>query len=104
MTELANGCYELELVGSSGLRFVLVSCLLAFGGLCVSMQTISVTGKLGIGLYFPGKVLQCCISISIACILCGKTMGLMPAMIAIALSVFLRRKQKICRNLQIIDV
>ena len=66
MTELANGCCELELVGSSGLRFVLVSCLLAFGGLCVSMQTISVTGKLGIGLYFPGKAIQTAVSLILA--------------------------------------
>lgn len=102
--ELSNGCVELTRIESSQFRFILCAGFLSFGGLCITMQTLSVTENVPKGLYFPGKVLQCCISISIACILCGKTTGLMPAMIAIALSVFLRRKQKICRNLQIIDV
>ena len=56
--ELTNGCCMLGSIKSEGLRFILASCFLAFGGLCVSMQTVSVTGKLGTGWYFPGKVLQ----------------------------------------------
>jgi hypothetical protein len=102
--ELSNGCVELTRIESSQIRFILCAGFLSFGGLCVTMQTLSVIENVPKDLYFPGKVLQCCISISIASMLCGKPMGLMPAMIAIALSVFLRRKQKICRNLQIIDV
>ena len=61
--ELANGCCALNSVTSVGARFVLCSGLLAFGGICVMMQTASVTGKLGLGLYLPGKILQALFSI-----------------------------------------
>ena len=40
------------------MRFMLASVTLAFGGLCVVMQTYSVTGELGVGSYLKGKVLQ----------------------------------------------
>jgi len=61
--ELVNGCHFLYSIPSEGIRFVLCSAFLAFGGLCVAMQTVSVTGELGTGWYFPGKILQCIISI-----------------------------------------
>lgn len=64
--ELVNGCHFLYSIPSEGIRFVLCSAFLAFGGLCVAMQTVSVTGALGIGWYFPGKILQCIISILLA--------------------------------------
>ncbi|MBR2888808.1 MAG: hypothetical protein IKC09_00860 [Oscillospiraceae bacterium] len=69
LTELANGCVSLSLLDSPGLRFLFASVFLAFGGLCVGMQTLSVTGPLGTGLYFPGKILQACISFYLAVIL-----------------------------------
>ena len=56
--ELANGCYNLFETQSEILRFVISSVILGFGGICVGMQTVSVTGDLGTGLYFPGKLLQ----------------------------------------------
>jgi len=61
--ELTNGCCSLETVSNTGLRFILAAGMLAFGGICVVMQTISVTGKLGLGRYLPGKLLQAFISI-----------------------------------------
>lgn len=63
LTELSNGCYELYSITSQGARFIISAGTLAFGGICVYMQTQSVTGDLHCGLYFPGKVLQSCISI-----------------------------------------
>lgn len=59
LLELTNGCVSLSGIESEETRFLLASMFLSFGGLCVGMQTVSVTGKLGTGLYFPGKVLQC---------------------------------------------
>ena len=56
--ELTNGCVLLNKLPCEGLRFLLSGALLAFGGLCVAMQTTSVTTGLGTGWYFPGKVLQ----------------------------------------------
>lgn len=64
--ELANGCHALPSVVSLGTRFVLCSAILGFGGLCVLMQTYAVTDGLGIGMYFPGKVMQCGLSIMIS--------------------------------------
>lgn len=56
--ELTNGCVELGNVTDMHLRFLVVSGLLAFGGLCVTMQTISVTTGLSLRLYFLGKGIQ----------------------------------------------
>lgn len=61
--ELANGCCSLDTIKNEGLRFVVCSGMIGFGGLCVCMQTAYVTGKLGLGKYFPGKLMQTGISI-----------------------------------------
>lgn len=66
MLELTNGCVELQNTLSEPFRFVAVSGLLAFGGLCVLMQTRSVTGSLGLGQYLSGKLLQTLYSLSFA--------------------------------------
>jgi len=58
LLELSNGCVLLKEVQTEGTRFILASVLLAAGGLCVGMQTVSVTKSTGLGSYFPGKVLQ----------------------------------------------
>lgn len=58
LLELSNGCYRLFDVVTQGARFVMCAAFLGFGGLCVAMQTVSVTGGLGTGMYFPGKVIQ----------------------------------------------
>lgn len=60
--ELTNGCCDADAVSTQGLRFILCSAMLAFGGICVAMQTASVTGKLGIKQYLKGKTLQTIIS------------------------------------------
>ena len=64
--ELTNGCCRLRLADAEGVRFLLASGLLAFGGICVGFQTISVTKDLGTGMYFPGKILQTAISLLLA--------------------------------------
>lgn len=64
--ELSNGCMALAEIGNSGLRFIICSGILSFGGLCVYLQTVSVTEQLGTGFYFPGKFLQCLISLMLS--------------------------------------
>ncbi len=64
LLELSNGCIMLNDVSLPGLRFLLCAAMLGFGGLCVTMQTQSVTDSLG--MYFPGKLLQTVISIILA--------------------------------------
>lgn len=56
--ELSNGCIMLQNISTEGMRFLLAGAMLSFGGLCVAMQTMSVTEDLGTGWYFPGKLLQ----------------------------------------------
>ncbi len=63
LLELTNGIALVQKISNDGSRFILCSGMLAFGGLCVFMQTASVTKELGIGQYFPGKVLHCLFSI-----------------------------------------
>ena len=62
LLELSNGCHALYSVSNQGTRYVMAACFLSFGGLCVAMQTVSVTKDTGTGLYFPGKLIQCGIS------------------------------------------
>lgn len=61
--ELSNGCVLLGEIPSNGLRFLLADVLLAFGGLCVTMQTRSVCGGLSMEYYLPGKLLQASVSL-----------------------------------------
>lgn len=61
--ELTNGCIRLTNIENEPMRFLTTAVFLGFGGICVGMQTVSVTEKLGSGLYFPGKLLQTMLSI-----------------------------------------
>lgn len=82
--ELSNGCIMLGQLENEGLRFVLASTLLAFGGICVTMQTASVTAALSLKLYFPGKLLQTCFSFLLATLV-QHQYTVMPAAIAVAI-------------------
>ena len=66
--ELTNGCCNLAAVSSESARFLLAAPLLAFGGICVWLQTVSVTRNLGTGAYLPGKLIQCGISTALSCL------------------------------------
>ena len=61
--ELTNGCCELSRISNPDLRFVVCSGMLAWGGLCVVMQTQSVICGLPLRHYLQGKVLQCILSL-----------------------------------------
>ena len=64
--ELANGCVRLREIDSEPLRFVVASALTALGGVCVTMQTVSVARGLPMGGYLRGKLLQSCLSVVLA--------------------------------------
>ncbi len=105
MLELSNGCVMLTKIPDEGIRFLLAGVLLSGGGLCVGMQTASVAGSLGTGLYFPGKLLHMCLSAAISIPLVSMIFGadctvslplplqLAPLLAGIGLSVVLRRKK-----------
>lgn len=66
LLELSNGCCELMAVTDVRQRFCICAGMLAFGGLCVTMQTVSVTPGLSLRYYFLGKGIQTVFSLAIA--------------------------------------
>lgn len=58
LLELSNGCCDLWKIPNMNIRFLICSGILSFGGLCVTMQTMSVTGGLSMKPYFIGKLMQ----------------------------------------------
>lgn len=69
MIELTNGILLLRNISIQGARFIYFSSFLSFGGLCVAAQTLSITKNIGAGLYFPGKIMQGCISFLLSYVL-----------------------------------
>lgn len=64
--ELVNGCCTLQELRDIRIRFITCSAILAFGGLCVLMQTATIVRELGTGHYLLGKILQTVFSIAIS--------------------------------------
>lgn len=62
LLELSNGCCSLAALTSEAMRFLILSCFLAFGGFCVTMQTLYVTEGLSLHWYLIGKLLQTTLS------------------------------------------
>ena len=67
--EALNKLNEIKKIADEGLRFILCSCMLGFGGICVCMQTFSVTAGLNCNNYIIGKAFQTLVS----CILSSAT-------------------------------
>lgn len=67
LLELTNGCFALDAIDSLPLRFTVCSAMLAWGGICVAMQTRSVTQGLSMRYYLYGKLVQTGFSL----LLCG---------------------------------
>lgn len=85
--ELSNGCIALNMIASEATRFIVASALLSMGGLCVAMQTVSVSGRLGTGAYFPGKIMQTSLSVFlsslISIILFHSKLSLLPVLLSV---------------------
>lgn len=71
LLELSNGCVQLGQVECEGLRFLIAGTILSLGGVCVAMQTVSVTKGLSLRFYIPGKLLQSGISFLLCVLLQG---------------------------------
>ncbi|MDO5399872.1 MAG: hypothetical protein Q4F17_02685 [Eubacteriales bacterium] len=92
LLELTNGCCVLPLVEDTALRFTLCSGMLAAGGLCVLMQTASVTAGLSLRRYCLGKAIQTALSLLLCgCLFRGKYVIVPTALLVLAL---LMKKQK----------
>lgn len=86
--ELSNGCCRLAEVASLPDRFVICSAMLAFGGVCVTMQTASVTEGLSLKPYLRGKLTQTAVSVVLSLALIRRG-WLVFAGLTIALLLFL---------------
>lgn len=96
--ELANGCCSLEQIVDVNLRFVICSGMLAFGGICVTMQTVSVTAGLSLKQYFLGKAIQTAFSLFAAASVC-KTPSkytIVPMMLILTVLFLLQISKKRC--------
>ena len=60
--ELSNGCIFLYQIENSGLRLILCSMFLGFGGMCVALQTFSTANSISCRKYLTGKMMQGMIS------------------------------------------
>lgn len=68
MLELANGCCSLPALPCAGTRLLLFAFFCGFGGLCVTLQTLSVTtiNDFSAGKYLFAKLTQGCICLLLA--------------------------------------
>lgn len=95
--ELSNGFCALALVKDVRIRLILCSAMLALGGLCVTMQTITVTKGLHLTKYYLGKVIQFFISLLLSVTVAYGLWWLLPLSAAI-IACFLGIFKKYCRN------
>lgn len=65
--ELTNGCLSLTAVENEAIRFILCAGMLSFGGVCVTMQTVSVSSPLSIRPYLKAKLLQTVLAVLLSC-------------------------------------
>lgn len=95
--ELTNGCCALAQIDQVPLRFVLCALMISFGGLCVTMQTYSVTQGVDARLYLPGKLLQSLLSGLLATVVISREMIWMIAtilVIVLLFCIFRKKSQK----------
>ena len=97
LLELANGCCSLSSIDSVSVRFVLCSGMLAFGGVCVTMQTISVVNGLSVKYYFVGKGLQTVFSLLLAAGWIWLPQAILPAILLFILLIS-QKNRKYSRN------
>lgn len=103
--ELTNGYVGLNAISNDHLRFILASLFLSFGGICVVLQTASVTSQAGLdmGYYFPGKLIQTFFNVLISSIAAGFLFGdgnseNYPMLILIPIAVFIAVQIKKRKN------
>lgn len=97
LLELSNGCCSLNLIENPDVRFMICSGILAFGGLCVTMQTVSVTNGLTLKYYFLGKGLQTVYSIFLSAAVVRNFWFLIPVL-AMNFLLIPRKRRKNSRN------
>lgn len=93
LLELSNGCCELWKIPNEAIRFLICSGILSFGGLCVTMQTVSVTTGLSLKTYCIGKLMQTVFSLVLSIAVICRTVLPVLAVLTVAAGI-LRKTQK----------
>lgn len=101
--ELTNGCCALPQIPDANLRFVLCACMLSFGGICVLLQTASVTKGLSLKSYIIGKIIQTVFSFLLSSALTA-VYGFFYLMLVPFLVLILRKMQNTYSNPRTIPV
>ena len=78
LLELTSGCLMLTKIDNVPLRFLFAAVMLNFGGLCVLLQTVSVSSVLKIKNYILGKILQTMVALLYALLFLGVWPALIP--------------------------
>ena len=89
LLELTNGSLMLGRISTVSIRFILAAIMLNFGGICVLMQTASVSAGLSVKKYLLGKLMQTVFATLYA--LCF--LGHIPAIIPILLVYLVFRRE-----------
>ena len=89
LLELTSGCLLLMDVPNRAMRLLMGAVMLNFGGICVLMQTFSLTDGNGIRGYLSGKLLQTAFAVLYALVWMGHLRALIPI-------VFVFFIQKLC--------
>lgn len=93
LLELTNGCLMLNQIADMEIRFLLAAIMLNFGGLCVIMQTHSVTVGLSFRRYLYGKGIQTAFALLYACAFTGRFWIWIPIIFLFSVQ-FLRKARK----------
>lgn len=80
LLELSGGCLRLVELESMAVGYLFASGFLALGGVCVWMQTRDLIKPAGLSgnRYFPGKFLQCALSVVLTALVMHFIPGLLP--------------------------
>ena len=114
--EVSNGCIYLNQITDPGLRFILCSAMIGFGGICVNFQTATIARKVYTRMYLFCKILQSSISVFISTIVQWflfaverkmdyfVTLLVICAVQIIFSLLFLRKKQNNSGNMKVVHV
>lgn len=94
LLELTNGCLLLGEISNPESRFLLAAIMLNFGGLCVMLQTYSLTQGLNFRCYIRGKCLQTAFSVLYASIYLGHFLCFVPLLILFLLRFLPQTRKK----------
>jgi len=93
LTEMTNGCCSLHQIPDCDLRFIICCVILSCGGLCVTMQTLSVTNGLSMHYYVRGKLIQTTFAAAAGCVILYRNWTLLFLLVFLLFSFANKRKK-----------